>query len=54
MPLIDRSLPQKLQRFRKLQELEKDCPESVETEIRKLAYELIEIMETELCVEGIL
>ena len=54
MPLFDNTLPRKLRRFRELQELEKEKPESVETEIRNLAYELIEIMETELCIEGIL
>lgn len=54
MPLFDRTLPQKLRRFRELQMLEQYEPEGVETEIRNLAHKLIDIMETELRIEGIL
>lgn len=55
MPLMDLSLPAKLARYREFQKLEDETLDPGYTrELMTLAGELIEIMETELCVEGIL
>ena len=54
MPLMDMTLPAKLERYKLILKLSGDEPEKYETELINLSQELIDIMETELICEGLL